>query len=82
MPVPILMSVRARIQTLRLRGVLLVEYAKRWVTLRFYAQSKEWVVSDETGKELKRHTSKEITAEKVMALQVINRKKKKQGQGA
>jgi hypothetical protein len=39
-------------------------------------------VSDETGKELKRHTSKEITAEKVMALQVINRKKKKQGQGA
>jgi hypothetical protein len=57
-------------------------YAKRWVTLRFYAQSKEWVVSDETGKELKRHISKEITAEKVMALQVINRKKKKQGQGA
>jgi hypothetical protein len=27
MPVPILMSVRARIQTLRLRGVLLVEIA-------------------------------------------------------
>lgn len=57
-------------------------YAKRWVTLRFDAQTKEWVVSDEIGKELKRHIAKEMTAEKVMALQVTKRKKKADRKGA
>lgn len=57
-------------------------YAKRYVTLRFDAKSKEWVISDELGQELKRHLSKEITAEKVMAVQVTQPKKKKSAEGA
>jgi len=57
-------------------------YAKRWVSLRFAAETQEWVIEDEPGKEVKRHRSKEITAAKVQALQVTQRQKKKSKQGA
>lgn len=54
-------------------------YAGQMVDLRFDAKAKEWVVADGRGKEIARHKAKEITKQRILALDLTRRKHKPMG---
>lgn len=58
-------------------------YGKQSVWLRFDAATREWVIEDREGEELRRHPAEQITAERIRSLKVskphASSKKKNQG---
>lgn len=59
-----------------------LSYAKQSVNVKFIADTKEWVVFDQSNTELIRHKSLEITAERVRELNVSRPHSKKKNKGA
>jgi hypothetical protein len=49
-------------------------YARQDVSVRFDAVSREWVILDNQGDEIVRHAPKEISRERILALDVSRRK--------
>lgn len=49
-------------------------YARQDVNLRFDAQSHEWIILDDQGNQITRHTAREITRKRILALDVSRKK--------
>ena len=49
-------------------------YARQDVSVRFDVLSREWVILDHQGNEIKRHTAQEISQERILALEVSRKK--------